>query len=129
MLLAEKVFLQLANGPELAEMKRRAGLLKRVCRQRTQGAWKEWRSSMEAQRAEWLSAHLNLLQQDQGCLQQGQQGVQEVQLQAQELGAALRAERDALRAKRQVRLPLVHHCACVGYTIFGAPVIAAVGLV
>lgn len=83
-------------------MKRRAGLLKRVCRQRTQGAWKEWRTSMEAQRAEWLSAHLNLLQQDRACLDQGQQGVQQVQLEAQELGNSLRADRNALKARCQV---------------------------
>ena len=94
--------MQLANGPELAELKRKAGLLKRVCRQRTQGAWKEWRTSMEAQRAEWLIAHLNLLQQDSACLGQGQQGVQQVQLQAQDLGAAIKADRDALGAKREV---------------------------
>lgn len=57
---------------------------------------------MEAQRAEWLSAHLNLLQQDRACLDQGQQGVQQLQLQAQQLGNSLRADRDALRTKRQV---------------------------
>ncbi|DBB09035.1 TPA: hypothetical protein ACH3X3_007660 [Trebouxia sp. C0006] len=88
---------QLCTGNELAEVKRRVGLLKRVCRQRTLGAWKEWRTSMEQHRASWLANHLQLLQQDHAFLQSGLQQVQQVQQQAQELQTRLR---DGMQAQR-----------------------------
>lgn len=104
------VCLQVGSGAELAEMKRRAGLLKRVCRQRTQAAWKEWRHSMEAQRHASLASHLQLLHQDHAALAQGQQQVRHLQAQAQQLGQSLRAEKNALRAQREVRCrPALHN--------------------
>ena len=84
-------------------MKRRAGLLKRVCRQRTQAAWKEWRHSMEAQRHASLSSHLQQLHQDHAALAQGQQQVRHLQTQAHQLGQRLRADKAALKARREVR--------------------------
>lgn len=96
--------LQLCSGNELAEVKRRVGLLKRVCRQRTLGAWKEWRTSMEQHRASWLANHLQLLQQDHAFLQSGLQQVQQVQQQAQELQTSLRDGMQAQRDQHQVLL-------------------------
>ncbi|DBA97231.1 TPA: hypothetical protein ACH3X1_014979 [Trebouxia sp. C0004] len=92
---------QLCTGDELAEVKRRVGLLKRVCRQRTLGAWKEWRTSMEQHRASWLANHLQLLQQDHAFLQSGLQQVQQVQQQAQELQTSLRGGMQAQRDQHQ----------------------------
>lgn len=78
------------------------GLLKRVCRQRTQGAWKEWRSSMEQHRASWLANHLHLLHQDQAFLQSGLERVQQVHHQAQQLQTGLRESMAAQRNQHLV---------------------------
>lgn len=42
--------MQVAGGEELEAMKAAVVELKKVCRQRTMVAWKEWRASMEAHR-------------------------------------------------------------------------------
>lgn len=93
---------QLARGGELAEVKRRVGLLKRVCRQRTQGAWKEWRTSMEQHRASWLASHLLLLQLDHTHLQTGLGQVHQVQALLHQLQTALREGMAARRMQQQV---------------------------
>ncbi len=103
--------LQLCTGNELAEVKRRVGLLKRVCRQRTLGAWKEWRTSMEQHRASWLANHLQLLQQDHAFLQSGLQRVQQVQQHAQELQTRLRDGMQAQRDQHQVLMSVHTGCA------------------
>ena len=95
--------LQLASGSELAEVKRRVGVLKRVCRQRTQGAWKEWRTSMEQHRAAWLASHLELLQQDHAHLQAGLQQVHQLRAELQQLQTGLRDDMTAQRSQWQVR--------------------------
>lgn len=94
--------MQLAEGNELVEVKRRVGLLKRVCRQRTQGAWKEWRTSMEHHRAAWLANHLDLLQQDHAHLHSGLQQVDNVQAHLQQLQISLRDGMAAHRAQQLV---------------------------
>ena len=94
--------LQLTSGNELAEVKRRLGLLKRVCRQRTQAAWKEWRGSMEQHRAAWLASHLHLLHQDHHFLQSGLHQVQQVQQQAQRLQTDLREDMARRQDQQQV---------------------------
>ena len=78
------------------------GLLKRVCRQRTLAAWKEWRTSMEQHRAAWLAAHLHLLQQDHAHLHSGLQQVHELQAHLQQLQARLREDMAAQRRQQQV---------------------------
>lgn len=104
--------LQLATGNELAEVKRRVGVLKRVCRQRTQGAWKEWRTSMEEQRTGWLTTHLQLLQQDHAHLQSGLHQVHEVQAYLHQLQTDLRDDIAAQRNQQQV------HMVCAFDTLF-----------
>ena len=76
--------------------------MKRVCRQRTQGAWKEWRTSMEQHRASWLASHLQLLHQDHAHLQTGLQQVHQVQAHLQRLQTELRAGMAAQRMQQQV---------------------------
>ena len=94
--------LQLTSGTELAEVKRRVGLLKRVCRQRTQGAWKEWRASMEQHKATWLANHLTLLHQDHSFLHSGLTQVQQLQQQAHQLQNDLREDMTKRREQHQV---------------------------
>ena len=93
--------LQLASGSELAEVKRRVGVVKRVCRQRTLGAWKEWRTSMEQHRAAWLATHLHLLQQDHAHLHSGLDQVHQVQSHLQQLQTGLREGMAAQRMQQQ----------------------------
>lgn len=93
--------LQLASGSELAEVKRRVGVVKRVCRQRTLGAWKEWRTSMEQHRAAWLATHLHLLQQDHAHLHSGLDQVHQVQSHLQQLQTGFREGKAAQRAQQQ----------------------------
>lgn len=95
------VDLQLASGSELAEVKRRVGVVKRVCRQRTLGAWKEWRTSMEQHRATWLATHLHLLQQDHAHLHSGLDRVHQVHSQLQQLQTGLRDGMAAQRIQQQ----------------------------
>lgn len=57
---------QVASGDELEGMKSAVVALKKVCRQRTMVAWKEWRASMEAHRGAGLQVAMASR-----CYQQG----------------------------------------------------------
>ena len=106
--------LQLANGSELAEVKRRVGLVKRVCRQRTLGAWKEWRTSMEQHRAAWLATHLHLLHQDHAHLHSGLDQVHQVHTHLQQLQTGLREGMALQRTQQQAS---TNCSASAAYTI------------
>ena len=49
---------QRAGGREAEQLKAAAAVLKRLCRQRTAVAWKEWRASVEADYASALQVHV-----------------------------------------------------------------------
>eukprot|EP00884_Botryococcus_braunii_P009316 jgi/Botrbrau1/18386/Bobra.0681s0001.1 len=59
---------QMANAAELEEYKEGVAALKKLCRQRTLATWKAWRSDMEADKAESLQEHLQMIQGEQHLL-------------------------------------------------------------
>lgn len=110
--LAVCLALQLAGGSELAEVKRRVGVVKRVCRQRTLGAWKEWRTSMEQHRAAWLASHLHLLHQDHAHLHSGLDQVHHLQSHLHHLQTRLREGMAAQRTQQQASTHYSRSAAC-----------------
>ncbi|KAK9814135.1 hypothetical protein WJX72_001123 [[Myrmecia] bisecta] len=102
---------QLAGGAEVDHIKRSVALLKKVCRQRTLVAWKEWRASMEAHRGTSLQTHLQLLQHDSAFLESNLDQLRQVAKKVDqfvagsrtELTAQLTRHRDAVTQRERVK--------------------------